>query len=350
MSDATADSLSCQLAGRRSARTAVNILICIHSPVAMWTIPVGHVERLRRGLSGPHLPARDRRRGGARDDPRARRGVHGADQRDAARRRAAAAVDSQPGGGRRRHAVSGDGRRARSRSRTRAACRRRRSPSTCWRSRSRSSAACRTRSGARRRSEWAQDAIGAEGNRAIAGSRVLVVGLGAIGSAAARRCRALGADVTGIRRSTDRRRRRVHARSHRQSAAGAPSRTPTSSWSRRRTRARRAASSARRSSRRCQPHAILVNVSRGQLVDEAALVEALLARRDRAARRSTFSTTSRCRRDSPFWTLPNVLITPHTSGFRPDHWDAATELFADNLRRFEAGEPLMNVVDKHAGY
>jgi phosphoglycerate dehydrogenase-like enzyme len=48
--------------------------------------------------------------------------------------------------------------------------------------------------------------------------------------------------------------------------------------------------------------------------------------------------------------MPNVLITPHTSGFRPDHWDAAVALFASNLRRFESGEPLLNVVDKEAGY
>jgi phosphoglycerate dehydrogenase-like enzyme len=54
--------------------------------------------------------------------------------------------------------------------------------------------------------------------------------------------------------------------------------------------------------------------------------------------------------DSPFWTLPTVLITPHTSGFRPDHWDAATALFADNLRRFDTGLPLLNVVNKVAGY
>ena len=55
-------------------------------------------------------------------------------------------------------------------------------------------------------------------------------------------------------------------------------------------------------------------------------------------------------RSSLLWTTPNVLITPHTSGFRADHWDAATALFADNLRRFEAGEPLLNPVDKAAGY
>ena len=54
--------------------------------------------------------------------------------------------------------------------------------------------------------------------------------------------------------------------------------------------------------------------------------------------------------ESPLWALPNVIITPHMAGFRADHWDAVTTLFADNLRRFDAGQPLLNVVDKAAGY
>ena len=45
-----------------------------------------------------------------------------------------------------------------------------------------------------------------------------------------------------------------------------------------------------------------------------------------------------------------MLITPHMSGFRPDHWDAVIALFAENLERFDAGQPLVNVVDKQAGY
>jgi phosphoglycerate dehydrogenase-like enzyme len=53
---------------------------------------------------------------------------------------------------------------------------------------------------------------------------------------------------------------------------------------------------------------------------------------------------------SPLWRLPNVLITPHTAGFRPDHWDAVTTLFANNLERFLAGEPIVNVVNKKEGY
>ena len=53
---------------------------------------------------------------------------------------------------------------------------------------------------------------------------------------------------------------------------------------------------------------------------------------------------------SPLWDLPNVVITPHTSAFRDDYWPLAVDLFAANLRRFERGEPLANLVDKAAGY
>jgi phosphoglycerate dehydrogenase-like enzyme len=95
--------------------------------------------------------------------------------------------------------------------------------------------------------------------------------------------------------------------------------------------------------------AILVNVSRGQLIDEPALIAALHGRRIGGAALDVFNEEP-LPADSPFWTLPNVLITPHTSGWRPDHWDATVALFAENLRRFDAGKPLLNVVDKEAGY
>ena len=54
--------------------------------------------------------------------------------------------------------------------------------------------------------------------------------------------------------------------------------------------------------------------------------------------------------ESPLWDLPNVLVTPHIAGFRPDHWDAVCSLFAENLRRFDSGQSLLNVVDKREGY
>ena len=53
---------------------------------------------------------------------------------------------------------------------------------------------------------------------------------------------------------------------------------------------------------------------------------------------------------SVLWTLPNVVITPHSSGVRPDHWDEVIDLFSENLDRFQRGELLLNVVDCAAGY
>jgi phosphoglycerate dehydrogenase-like enzyme len=97
------------------------------------------------------------------------------------------------------------------------------------------------------------------------------------------------------------------------------------------------------------PQTILVNVSRGRLVDEDALAAALLRGSIGGAALDVFEREP-LPSDSPLWDLPNVLITPHTSGFRPDHWDVMTALFADNLRRYEQAEPLLNVVDKNAGY
>ena len=53
---------------------------------------------------------------------------------------------------------------------------------------------------------------------------------------------------------------------------------------------------------------------------------------------------------SPYWDLANVIVTPHTSGTMEDYWTQLVSLFSENLRRFEAGLPLLNVVDKLAGY
>jgi phosphoglycerate dehydrogenase-like enzyme len=95
--------------------------------------------------------------------------------------------------------------------------------------------------------------------------------------------------------------------------------------------------------------ALLVNVSRGQLIDEPALIDALRSGNIGGAALDVF-VDEPLPPDSPFWTLPNVLITPHTSGFRPDHWHAATAIFRENLQRYDGGRPLLNIVDKHAGY
>jgi phosphoglycerate dehydrogenase-like enzyme len=95
--------------------------------------------------------------------------------------------------------------------------------------------------------------------------------------------------------------------------------------------------------------ALLVNVARGKLVDDEAVVEALRDGRLGGAALDVFSQEP-LEPSSPYWDLPNVIVTPHTSGAMQDYWTPLVALFADNLRRFEKGEPLRNVVDKVAGY
>ena len=95
--------------------------------------------------------------------------------------------------------------------------------------------------------------------------------------------------------------------------------------------------------------ALLVNVARGKLVDDDAVIEALRDGRLGGAALDVF-TEEPLDPSSPYWDLPNVIVTPHVSGALRDYWTPLVALFADNLRRFERGEPLLNVVDKIAGY
>ncbi len=98
-----------------------------------------------------------------------------------------------------------------------------------------------------------------------------------------------------------------------------------------------------------KPGAFLVNIGRGKLVDDAALVEALRAGSIGGAALDVFMHEP-LDPASPYWDLPNVILTPHTSGAMADYWAPLVALFSENLRRFDAAQPLLNVVDKHAGY
>src|SRR5712691_5195718 len=100
---------------------------------------------------------------------------------------------------------------------------------------------------------------------------------------------------------------------------------------------------------RMKPGAFLVNIARGKLIDDDAVAEALKNGRLGGAALDVF-TKEPLDPASPYWDLPNVIITPHTSGAMQDYWTPLVALFAANLRRFEKGEPLLNVVDKVAGY
>ncbi len=100
---------------------------------------------------------------------------------------------------------------------------------------------------------------------------------------------------------------------------------------------------------RMRSEAVLINVARGGLVDQEALVEALREGRIRGAALDVF-TSEPLPPESPLWDLPNVLITPHVSAVTSRYWERETELITENLRRYLEGVPLVNVVDKDAGY
>ena len=95
--------------------------------------------------------------------------------------------------------------------------------------------------------------------------------------------------------------------------------------------------------------ALLINVSRGGVVDEDALVKALREGLIGGAALDVFHEEP-LPRESPLWDLPSLVLSPHVSGFTPHYDDRATDLFAENLRRFLVGEDLMNVVDRTRGY
>ena len=94
---------------------------------------------------------------------------------------------------------------------------------------------------------------------------------------------------------------------------------------------------------RLPPDCIFVNVGRGGVVDEPALVDALRDRRIAGAVLDVFATEP-LPADSPLWALPNVLVTPHAAALSARENERITELFVDNLRRYLDGLPLRNVV------
>ncbi len=98
-----------------------------------------------------------------------------------------------------------------------------------------------------------------------------------------------------------------------------------------------------------KPTAYLLNVGRGKIVDEEALIEFLKAQRIAGAGLDVFA-NRRPAPESEFWELENVVITPHMAGNSPEVFERRTELYCENVRRFAAGEELLNVVDKQAGY
>jgi D-2-hydroxyacid dehydrogenase (NADP+) len=197
---------------------------------------------------------------------------------------------------------------------------------------------------------WAQDEL--EGPaidvRTLKGQRMGIVGLGAIGLAVAGLASPFGFRVTAIRRQALPPPAGVEAvwlpeRLHDLLAASdvvvlAAPHTPAT----KRLIGRRELDAIKRG-------AFLVNVARGKLIDDEAVIEALRDGRLGGAALDVFSEEP-LSDGSPYWDLPNVIVTPHTSGALRDYWTPLVALFSENLRRFERGEPLLNVIDKVAGY
>lgn len=179
----------------------------------------------------------------------------------------------------------------------------------------------------------------------LAGKTLAVIGLGEIGREIARVARALGLDVVGVSRSGRAVRgvRRVWRMPDAHRALRAAHFVvvvlPLTEATRGSIGAAQLAA--------MRPEAWLVNIGRGPVVDERALVDALASRRIAGAVLDVFDVEP-LPPDHPLWTLDNVVITPHIAG--PSTPDEITPIFNDNLARYLAGRPLRHVVDRGRGY
>jgi phosphoglycerate dehydrogenase-like enzyme len=101
--------------------------------------------------------------------------------------------------------------------------------------------------------------------------------------------------------------------------------------------------------RRMKRSAYLVNIARGAVVNEGELIEALRSGEIAGAGLDVFQKEP-LPEDSPFWEMENVVVTPHSAGGYRGFRDAVVDLFLENLRRYNAGQPLLNLVRKEEGY
>ena len=98
-----------------------------------------------------------------------------------------------------------------------------------------------------------------------------------------------------------------------------------------------------------KPGAVIINVGRGPVIDEAAMIRALSEKRIKGAALDVFDSEP-LPQGHPFYQLDNVLLSPHCADHTPDWLDAAMRFFLDNFERYRKREPLLNVVQKEQGY
>lgn len=196
---------------------------------------------------------------------------------------------------------------------------------------------------------WIQNDLFEDVPWLLDGKRMTIVGLGTIGLEVAKRADAFGMRVTGVRRHPDRAKPhcvdRVLGTDQLDDALrgcdvlvlSAPGVGATHGM----IGAREIALLNR--------GAILINVARAQIVDDTAMRDALASGQLGGAVLDVFEREP-LDPSNPLWSTPNVIVTPHSSGFRATHWDDVTDLFVENMRLFQAGKSLRNVVDLTAGY
>jgi len=182
----------------------------------------------------------------------------------------------------------------------------------------------------------------------LAGKTCVILGLGSIGTEVARRVKAFGMEVIGIRRHPARKSSFVDEVVGPERLGETLPRAdhlvvslPLTAETRHIVDADALAA--------MKPSAYIYNVGRGALIDEGELIKALQGGRLAGAGLDVFEKEP-LPEESPLYRLENVIITPHSSGHSPDTREKVFELFCENLKRYLAGEPLLNVVDKQAGY
>jgi phosphoglycerate dehydrogenase-like enzyme len=177
----------------------------------------------------------------------------------------------------------------------------------------------------------------------LRGGTLLILGLGAIGTEVARLARAFGMRTLGVNRrgrSDSPHVDEVHAPDRLDDLLGRADAVVVTMPLTAETRGML----DERAIARIRPGAILVNVGRGGVVDEAAMIQALRSGRLAGAALDVFATEP-LPADNPLWDLPNVLISPHTAALSVREDERIVELFEENLRRYLRGEDLLNRVD-----